>query len=138
MLPGINLFVANMALSDMMMCLTAAPLTPITSFSGRWFLGRLPCVILPACQVRVQKYFQENRNKMFEITFINHHDVALGLGNLFVLAISLLLINVIKFKNSLSLKSKTIEAPEALNRNKLKSFDGKHWTKETVYELYEL
>ena len=32
---GINLFVCNMALSDMMMCLTASPLTPITSFSGR-------------------------------------------------------------------------------------------------------
>ena len=48
---GINLFVCNMALSDMMMCLTAAPLSPITSFTGRWFLGRLPCVILPACQV---------------------------------------------------------------------------------------
>ena len=53
---GINLFVCNMALSDTMMCLTAAPLTPITTFSGRWFLGRLPCVILPACQVVF--YFQ--------------------------------------------------------------------------------
>ena len=50
---GINLFVCNMAVSDMMMCLTAAPLTPITSFTGRWFLGQLPCVLLPGCQVLI-------------------------------------------------------------------------------------
>ena len=48
---GINLFVCNMSVSDMIMCLTAAPLTPITSFTGQWFLGELPCKILPACQV---------------------------------------------------------------------------------------
>ena len=48
---GINLFVVNMAISDMIMCLTAAPLTPVTSFTGKWFLGELPCIILPACQV---------------------------------------------------------------------------------------
>ena len=56
---GINLFVCNMALSDTMMCLTAAPLTPITTFYGRWFLGRLPCVILPACQVAKYKNNRE-------------------------------------------------------------------------------
>ena len=50
---GINLFVCNMSLSDMIMCLTAAPLTPITSFTGQWFLGELPCKILPACQVDI-------------------------------------------------------------------------------------
>ena len=48
---GMNLLVCNMAVSDMVMSLTAAPLTPITSFTGRWFLGRIPCIILPACQV---------------------------------------------------------------------------------------
>ena len=48
---GMNLFVCNMAVSDTVMCLTAAPLTPITSFTGRWFLGHIPCLILPACQV---------------------------------------------------------------------------------------
>ena len=53
---GINLFVCNMALSDMMMCLTAAPLTPITSFTGQWFLGELPCFILPGCQVGKKLY----------------------------------------------------------------------------------
>ena len=54
---GINLFVCNMSLSDMIMCLTAAPLTPITSFTGRWFLGELPCKILPACQVHIEILF---------------------------------------------------------------------------------
>ena len=48
---GINMFVCNIALSDMVMCLTAAPLTPITSFYGQWYLGELPCKILPAFQV---------------------------------------------------------------------------------------
>ena len=48
---GFNLFICNMAVSDVMMSLTAAPLTPVTSFTGRWFLGQGPCIILPACQV---------------------------------------------------------------------------------------
>ena len=51
---GINMFVCNMALSDMVMCLTAAPLTPITSFYGQWYLGELLCKILPAFQVRTK------------------------------------------------------------------------------------
>ena len=49
---GTNLLVCNMSLSDTMMCLTAAPLTPMTGFTGQWFLGEIPCKILPACQVR--------------------------------------------------------------------------------------
>ena len=48
---GFNLFICNMAVSDVVMCITAAPLTPVTSFTGRWFLGQVPCIILPACQV---------------------------------------------------------------------------------------
>ena len=37
---------------DQLMCLTAAPITPITAFTGKWFLGRMPCFIVPACTVR--------------------------------------------------------------------------------------
>ena len=52
---GTNLLVCNMSLSDIMMCLTAAPLTPMTGFTGQWFLGQIPCKILPACQVGGRK-----------------------------------------------------------------------------------
>ena len=51
LLTGTNLLVCNMSLSDMLMCITAAPLTPLTSFTGRWYLGQLFCKVLPACQV---------------------------------------------------------------------------------------
>ena len=36
-----------------MMCLTAAPITPITGFTGKWYLGQLPCYIMPACTVTI-------------------------------------------------------------------------------------
>ena len=51
---GMNLFICNMAVSDVVMCLTAAPLTLVTSFTGCWFLGQGPCIILPACQVSLE------------------------------------------------------------------------------------
>ena len=48
---GNNLLVCNMSVSDIFICLSAAPLTPITSFYGRWYLGNILCKILPPCQV---------------------------------------------------------------------------------------
>ena len=68
---GINLFVCNMSLSDMIMCLTAAPLTPITSFTGQWFLGELPCKILPACQVDIH-HFCELPNTVLVLLLIQN------------------------------------------------------------------
>ena len=37
--------------SDMVICLTAAPVTPLSAFSGSWHFGWLPCKLLPLFQV---------------------------------------------------------------------------------------
>ena len=47
---------------------------PLVSFSGRWVLGRLPCYILPACQVveklnRSKKKFQKKTRTLFLFFF---------------------------------------------------------------------
>ena len=46
-----RMFLVNMAFSDIVMCLTALPITPIYAFSGFWMFGEVACRILPACQV---------------------------------------------------------------------------------------
>ena len=60
-----NIYICNMAISgdsnnmlnmlhvplDMMICLTAAPVTPLSAFSGSWHFGWLPCKLLPLFQV---------------------------------------------------------------------------------------
>ena len=42
-----NIFIANLAVSDMVMCLLAVPLTPLSSFLGSWVFGEALCHILP-------------------------------------------------------------------------------------------
>ena len=78
---GINLYVCNMSLSDMMMCLIAAPLTPITSFTGQWYLGETACKILPACQV--------SHNKCLEIAKHLLQGVSVYMSTLSLTAIAL-------------------------------------------------
>ena len=61
-----NIYICNMAISgdsnnmlknmphaplDMMICLTAAPVTPLSAFTGSWHFGWLPCKLLPLFQV---------------------------------------------------------------------------------------
>ena len=36
-----NLFIMNLALSDILMCMLAVPFTPIAFFQGYWVLGKL-------------------------------------------------------------------------------------------------
>ena len=40
-----------MALSDILMCLTALPITPLYAFNGFWMFGETLCKLLPAFQV---------------------------------------------------------------------------------------
>ena len=44
-----------MALSDIIMCLTALPITPLYAFNGYWMFGETLCKLLPAFQVRLDE-----------------------------------------------------------------------------------
>ena len=65
----------------MMMCLIAAPLTPITGFTGQWYLGETACKILPACQV--------SHNKCLEIAKHLLQGVSVYMSTLSLTAIAL-------------------------------------------------
>jgi neuropeptide Y receptor len=42
-----NLFIMNLALSDILMCLLAVPFTPISFFQENWPLGKFLCHLIP-------------------------------------------------------------------------------------------
>lgn len=42
-----NLFIMNLALSDILMCLLAVPFTPISFFQDYWTLGKFLCHLVP-------------------------------------------------------------------------------------------
>ncbi len=45
-----NLFILNLAFSDVVMCLFAVPFTPLASFTGRWLFGEVLCILFPFSQ----------------------------------------------------------------------------------------
>lgn len=45
-----NLFITNLALSDILLCIFAVPFTPLYTFLGRWVFGSLLCHIMPYAQ----------------------------------------------------------------------------------------
>lgn len=45
-----NLFISNLALSDIFLCVFAVPFTPLYSFRGNWSWGALLCHIMPFAQ----------------------------------------------------------------------------------------
>lgn len=45
-----NLFISNLALSDIFLCIFAVPFTPLYSFRGAWSWGSLLCHIMPFAQ----------------------------------------------------------------------------------------
>ena len=52
-----RLYLINMALSDIIMCLTALPITPFYTFSGYWMFGETLCKLLPTFQVTKIQYY---------------------------------------------------------------------------------
>ena len=42
-----NLFIMNLALSDVLVCLLAVPFTPISFFQDNWTLGKFLCHLIP-------------------------------------------------------------------------------------------
>lgn len=45
-----NVFITNLALSDILLCAFAVPFTPLYTFFGRWIFGRWLCHIMPYAQ----------------------------------------------------------------------------------------
>lgn len=45
-----NLFITNLALSDILLCSLCVPFTPLYTFIGRWIFGRVICHLVPYAQ----------------------------------------------------------------------------------------
>ncbi|CAL7936183.1 unnamed protein product [Xylocopa violacea] len=45
-----NLFITNLALSDMLLCILAVPFTPLYTFLGGWIFGKTLCHLVPYAQ----------------------------------------------------------------------------------------
>ncbi|KMQ95450.1 prolactin-releasing peptide receptor [Lasius niger] len=45
-----NLFIANLALSDVLLCVLAVPFTPLYTFLSRWVFGKTLCHLVPYAQ----------------------------------------------------------------------------------------
>ncbi|VDM60185.1 unnamed protein product [Angiostrongylus costaricensis] len=45
-----NVFLVNLAVSDLLLCITAVPITPVLAFMKRWVFGLVLCKIVPSCQ----------------------------------------------------------------------------------------
>ncbi|KAL6267871.1 hypothetical protein P5V15_000942 [Pogonomyrmex californicus] len=45
-----NLFIANLALSDVLLCVLAVPFTPLYTFLGGWVFGKTLCHLVPYAQ----------------------------------------------------------------------------------------
>lgn len=45
-----NMFITNLALSDVLLCVLAVPFTPLYTFLGRWVFGRFLCHTVPYAQ----------------------------------------------------------------------------------------
>ncbi len=50
-----NVYIVNLALSDVLMCLFAVPFTPIHSFMDEWIFGDVLCKLFPTSQVSRKK-----------------------------------------------------------------------------------
>ncbi|KJH40915.1 7 transmembrane receptor [Dictyocaulus viviparus] len=45
-----NMFILNLAASDVMMCLLSLPITPVTNIFKNWFFGNVLCHLIPCIQ----------------------------------------------------------------------------------------
>lgn len=45
-----NLFITNLALSDILLCILAVPFTPLYTFLGKWVFGSVICHLVPSAQ----------------------------------------------------------------------------------------
>ena len=52
-----NVFIANLAVSDILMCLLAVPFTSTPIFMEKWVFGEVLCHLVPMTQVTYLIYF---------------------------------------------------------------------------------
>uniref|UniRef100_A0A7E4VIP0 G_PROTEIN_RECEP_F1_2 domain-containing protein n=1 Tax=Panagrellus redivivus TaxID=6233 RepID=A0A7E4VIP0_PANRE len=45
-----NVFLINLAISDLLLCITALPITPVLAFFKNWLFGSAMCKLVPLCQ----------------------------------------------------------------------------------------
>uniref|UniRef100_A0A914HJT5 G-protein coupled receptors family 1 profile domain-containing protein n=1 Tax=Globodera rostochiensis TaxID=31243 RepID=A0A914HJT5_GLORO len=45
-----NVFLLNLAISDLLLCITALPITPVLAFVKQWIFGSVLCKLVPLCQ----------------------------------------------------------------------------------------
>uniref|UniRef100_A0AC35GUI6 G-protein coupled receptors family 1 profile domain-containing protein n=1 Tax=Panagrolaimus sp. PS1159 TaxID=55785 RepID=A0AC35GUI6_9BILA len=45
-----NVFLINLAISDLLLCITALPITPVLAFVKTWQFGSAMCKLVPLCQ----------------------------------------------------------------------------------------
>ena len=45
-----NVFLMNLAVSDLLLCMTSVPVTPVLAFLKKWLFGRLMCKLVPLSQ----------------------------------------------------------------------------------------
>ncbi|CAI5455426.1 unnamed protein product [Caenorhabditis angaria] len=45
-----NIFILNLAASDIMMCILSVPITPITNVAKNWYFGNMLCHLIPCIQ----------------------------------------------------------------------------------------
>uniref|UniRef100_A0A158R692 G_PROTEIN_RECEP_F1_2 domain-containing protein n=1 Tax=Syphacia muris TaxID=451379 RepID=A0A158R692_9BILA len=45
-----TIFLINLAISDLLLCLTSLPITPVLAFYKQWYFGQFLCKIVPVCQ----------------------------------------------------------------------------------------
>ena len=58
-----RVYLVNMSVSDIIMCVTAVPVTPYTAFHGSWSFGPLFCHTLPLLQVKyLGRYYKNEAN----------------------------------------------------------------------------
>jgi len=48
-----NIYLVNLSAADILMCLVSVPLTPMSTFMGRWVLGETLCKLFPSSQVQI-------------------------------------------------------------------------------------
>ena len=90
-----NMFIINMALADIIICLVAAPITPVTAFSGSWHFGPRLCSLVPLVQgtsvyvstlsltsVAVDRYLVVTRSPMSQL---QHESVSSAVVSILVM-----------------------------------------------------
>ena len=71
-----RVYLVNMSVSDIIMCITAVPVTPYTAFHGSWSFGPAFCHILPLLQVqylnaKYKRFMRQTRHHLPLLLLLN-------------------------------------------------------------------